>query len=458
MSDPSSAPSAARVLNVTVNERLVGQLRESNDIWSFEYAPAWSEYPGAFSLSPGLLMAAKLITDGSSMRPVQWYFDNLLPEELLREVLAKEAAIDKADMFGLLQHFGAESAGSLVLLAPEGEPVPRGLKPLSREELHRRIKNLPQATLSKESPKRMSLAGAQHKMVVVLKGKELFEPLAGTPSTHILKPDSQSADYPHSVMNEFFTMRLANAVGVDVPAVQRLYAPAPAYIIQRFDRVSVPGVQGAAGEGAAGLQRLHIIDTCQLLNKSRSFKYQQATLQSLGEAVEQCRAKAIARVNLFRWVAFNVLVGNGDNHLKNISFKIDSEGVSLAQFYDLLSTAVYATASFANQAPTWPHVQLALSLGGANYFDQVTRDTLLEAGAALGLSMATATRVLEVLEKRLAEAADALIEDITQKFDELANESADPAAVRALQGGEMRLLRAICKIVIHDMLARIKRA
>jgi hypothetical protein len=103
-------------------------------------------------------------------------------------------------------------------------------------------------------------------------------------------------------MNEFFTMRLANAVGVTVPAVDRLYVPAPVYLIERFDRVS------AAGEGAT--QRTHIIDTCQLLNKSRAFKYQQANLETLSEAIQMCRQKASARIHLYRWLLINVLIGN----------------------------------------------------------------------------------------------------------------------------------------------------
>jgi len=106
------------VLNVSINENQVGQLRELNDIWSFEYDTSWLQNPSAFSLSPCLAMTTPLHVDGSSSRPVQWYFDNLLPEELLREVLAKESKLAMADAFGLLEHFGSESAGSLVLKAP----------------------------------------------------------------------------------------------------------------------------------------------------------------------------------------------------------------------------------------------------------------------------------------------------------------------------------------------------
>ncbi len=440
--------STPRILNVSINDRPVGQLRELNDIWTFEYDASWLQDANAFSLSNGLPMTTPLHTDGSSARPVQWYFDNLLPEELLREVLAKEAKIDESDAFGLLSHFGSESAGSLVLREPGAPIAEPGLKPLALADLQLRIKNLPHASLTQAAPKRMSLAGAQHKMVVVRDGNTLFEPLPGTPSTHILKPNALSPHYPSSVMNEFFTMRLADAVGLTVPAVDRLYAPAPVYLVERFDRT----------RDADGLiQRIHIIDTCQLLNKSRVFKYQQANLDTLAEAIRMCRAKTSARIQIYRWLLFNVLVGNGDNHLKNISFRVSSEGVGLAPFYDLLCTAVYATQAYAQQIPTWPRVELAVSIEGANYFNDITRDTLLKAGASLGLSAGTVLRELETMESKLPAAADMLIESITQKFERLIQESPDPATVRALQGGEVMLLRAIRKIIIRDMLELIKK-
>ena len=114
--------SESRVLRVSVSDGLVGQLRELDDVWSFEYDEAWLRNPLAFNLSPGFPRDTAVHTNGSSVRPVQWYFDNLLPEELLRVVLAKESKIDESDAFGLLAHFGAESAGTFVLQMP-GAPA-----------------------------------------------------------------------------------------------------------------------------------------------------------------------------------------------------------------------------------------------------------------------------------------------------------------------------------------------
>lgn len=82
----------------------------------------------------------------------------------------------------------------------------------------------------------MSVAGAQNKLLVVYRDGQLFEPVGVEPSTHILKPDHISDDYPASVINEYVMMRLADKLGLGSPKVYRRYVPEPVYIVERFDR------------------------------------------------------------------------------------------------------------------------------------------------------------------------------------------------------------------------------
>jgi len=179
----------------------------------------------------------------------------------MRTILAGEANLPSEDAFGLLAYFGRESAGSLVLMMPEDVTLQeQGLVPLSFPDLSERIVNLPHASISQNAPKKMSLAGSQHKLLVVLQGEALFEPLASTSSIHMLKPNHQDPAYSASVMNEYFTMKLARVLGLDVPNVYRLYVPQPVYVVERFDCAISQSTQ---------TKRLHIIDSCQLLNKSR---------------------------------------------------------------------------------------------------------------------------------------------------------------------------------------------
>ena len=102
------------------------------------------------------------VLDSGTTRPVQQFFDNLLPEENARELLAKEVKVDHEDSFALLTASGIESAGALTLLPEHVDfPSPSAIL-LPFAELSRRIKNLPRAPLNIRQSSRMSLAGAQH--------------------------------------------------------------------------------------------------------------------------------------------------------------------------------------------------------------------------------------------------------------------------------------------------------
>ncbi len=415
-----------RTLVVWSNRNRIGTLREHNNLWVFEYDPAWT----MFDLCPTLPRSMGRIEDGSSKRPVQWFFDNLLPEEGARTLLAADADIDEADAFGLLAHFGAESAGALTLLGPGEIPGQGGRHPLSFSELSARIKALPDVPLSQGGSKRMSLAGAQHKLPIIFDNGELFEPDAAEPSTHILKPDhSKPSQYPHSAINEFVMMKLARAVGLAVPEVHLIHVPEPAYLVERFDR-SPKGDK---------IQRQHVVDACQLLSLDRAFKYTQCLPDTLTAIVGQCRAKAATRKVLFDWFVFCLLIGNTDNHLKNLSFYMSPEGVVLTPHYDLLSTAVYEPDN------GWLNAKLEWKIGSVKTLGEVNPDYLEELG-----------RVLKVPPRLQKQTVSRMIKAIQQQFPVIYEEvqaTSYPAEVS--KEGELRLIRQLHYGVIADMSSRL---
>ena len=426
---------------MTLNGELVGVLCEDNNIWTFIYDPDWAASPTGFDLSPALSRSQLRHTDGSTVRSVQWYFDNLLPEEELRSFLANENKCDGSDAFSLLAYFGAESAGSLVLLPPGQHELPGGqTRALPDEILYQRIKDLPHATLTKNAPKRMSLAGAQHKLLVVYTDGKLDEPVGGTPSTHILKPNHQSAYYPASVMNEYFTMRLAAKLGLNVPLVYRHYTPEPVYIIQRFDRYT---------DTSGQTQRRHIIDTCQLLDKDRLFKYRDATIATLKTVISRCRNKVAATSRLYQWLVFNILIANADNHLKNLSFTVSEHGIDLSPFYDILSTGVYQTRAIANERATWDKVDMVIALGDVKSFSDVTRAVVLQAGADLGLSPAACVRELDRQIAKLPGVVEQIEGEIMKE-----NALLKPAVAKFL-ASEIRLIGIIKHIIVPEMIKKI---
>ena len=441
-----------RSLKAYLDRRLVGTLNEGEDLWTFDYDPTWAAAEDAFDLAPGLPRTQLQHVDGGTLRPVQWYFDNLLPEELLRQAIQKEAGIKGDDAFALLEYLGAESAGSLTLLHGGASlPDTHKLRPLSLEVLSQRIANLPKQTLSSDSPKRMSLAGAQHKLLVVLGADgQLLEPEGATPSTHILKPNHpDSTSYPASVANEYVTMRLANAARLPVPSVQRLYVPDPVYVIERFDRRVTALSPAPDGSPRLDVRRLHIIDACQLLNRSRLFKHSGASLAALKAVINATTNKALSRTRLFRWLVFNVLVANDDCHLKNLSFYVSHEGVQVAPHYDLLATGAYHIRAFTDDKARWPSVPMAITLPGAEVFGDVNYQAMLAAGLELGLSAPTARRIIEDVCKRVAKAIDVEIEAQTLLH-------AKVGAVAAVHfGAETRLLLVLKNIVLSEMLKRL---
>ena len=405
-------PEGGRRLDIFINQELLGTLHEDNDLWTLVYRPQWVMRPDSFDLSPALPRSQLLHQDGATLRPVQWYFDNLLPEEQLRELIAEDAHLrNHDDAFALLEYLGAESAGSLTLLPPGLVPQSDGdLQRLTNEALSRRIQGLPRATLTREAPKRMSLAGAQHKMLAVLKGRDVYEPVGSTPSTHILKPDHPAADtFPASTYLEWLTMGLAAAAKLATPPVELLYVPEPVYAIERFDRqFDRAEFRAETGATPPAVQRVHVIDACQLLNKSRLFKYG-AGVEVLRELSQACQDKLTTPVLLFRWLVFNLLVANDDCHLKNLSFLVTPGRVDLSPHYDLLATGVYHTRAFAEEQARWPAVPLAVKLNAeVTRFDQVTPDAVLSAGAALGVPDKLAVRTIRDVVTRVLEAFDSL--------------------------------------------------
>lgn len=427
-----------RKLLAWINDSVVGELSEEAGIWSFSYSPQWLASKAAYPLSPSLPLHPDPHLDGSSVRPVQWYFDNLLPEENARTLLARDARLDGNDAFALLAYYGSESAGSLTLLAPDVSRTAGGEVLLPDAQLQERIASLPAVSLNAESPKRMSLAGAQHKLPVIYRDGCLYEPAGDTPSTHILKPNHGSDDFRDSVINEYFCMKLADACGLPVPAVHRRYVPAPVYLIDRFDRSS---------HG----RRLHSIDACQLLNFDRQFKYSAASMERLAVLAGACSVPVSARLRLYNWFVFNLLIGNNDAHLKNLSFMADATGITLAPHYDMLSTVVYHTKALGKDI--WPDSPLTWPFCGCERVSDVTRASVIAAAGELGVPPNVASRMLDVQLRQVPLAAQKIMAQLEAENAVLSDTRKELALVF---GSEMRTVRTIVYLVIADMVAALK--
>ena len=99
-----------RKLQVFVHGAHAGDLRNMSGVWSFCYARTWAIGADCFALSPGIPLQKKPIVDSGTIRPVQRYFENLLPDDRALASLAELAHADTADSFSILAYCGAKPA------------------------------------------------------------------------------------------------------------------------------------------------------------------------------------------------------------------------------------------------------------------------------------------------------------------------------------------------------------
>ena len=169
----------AKELLVYTDGRPVGTIDEAEGKLRFRYEPSFRLDPAAVSLSPWIPLTAEE-TVGT---PVRNYFENLLPEGDLRELISKTIQVSKDNIFGFLEHFG-EQPGQRRYLS-----IPRSLI----REWSENHSGKPLLLQAKDS--RLSISGAQDKISLYLDTSgEFFLPVGDAPSPHILKPDIRSRE------------------------------------------------------------------------------------------------------------------------------------------------------------------------------------------------------------------------------------------------------------------------
>ncbi len=146
------------------------------------------------------------------------FFENMLPEGPALAQMAALAGVRPVDTYGILEAFGRDCAGAIMVL-PDGERPGgnggSGYSPMTPGDLRQVISALDAAPLgaAPERGFRPSLAGFQRKALLGRAADGTWQlPYGDAPSTWILKPDG-----PHPMAaNEATCLRLAAACGLDV--------------------------------------------------------------------------------------------------------------------------------------------------------------------------------------------------------------------------------------------------
>jgi len=319
------------------DEQIVGTLeRHQKGKVVFQYSQDWLDNPGR-PISFSLPCSEKKYPPAVSTA----FFENLLPENNARTILAFNHRFDKKDTFAFLENFGADCAGALSIL-PDGDNIdftPGQYECINKEliEALDKIMGDPgKFTLFPEMRKaRLSIAGAQDKLPVYFEGNDFYLPItSGSATTHILKPSN--AGFPDIQRNETFCMELARKIGLPVPESRLIKIGAhELFVINRYDR------KKTEKKLCVFIRKIFV----RPWGVPADRKYQ----ESGGPGFLQCRRivdeflfkqGADIRTNFARIMTFNYLIGNHDAHGKNFSILHDNEP-TFAPFYDLLSTQVY---------------------------------------------------------------------------------------------------------------------
>jgi serine/threonine-protein kinase HipA len=325
-----------RRLIVYLNCETVGALEQNNNgMLEFRYGNEWLNRPDAMPLSRSLPLQSEPFKEKKA-RP---FFAGILPDEGPRRKIASVLGISERNDFAMLERIGGECAGAVSLL-PEGiQPFVADrqvLRGLGEKELQDIITELPRRPLlAGQDGFRLSLAGAQDKLPVVIQGTIIALPFNNTPSTHIIKPEPEH--FPGLAANEFLCMTLAKEVGLNVPPVTiRLIGGKPCIIIERFDRI-------INQEGTVA--RIHQEDFCQALGFPPERKYQQEGGPLVRDCITLLREWSTAPVldirDFLDGLIFNVLIGNADAHGKNYSMLYSRGERRIAPFYDLVCTLAW---------------------------------------------------------------------------------------------------------------------
>jgi len=282
------------------------------------------------------------------------FFENLTPEGEAFDILTKDH-ISGNKIFSILDRFGGDCAGAVSFYETTFYPQQSTqLYEISSDKVAQIIEKLPQDPLFTgfDNPPRLSLAGAQSKFAVYKFCGKYYRSNDNYPTTHIIKITNKK--FPHLLENEFFCIKLAQALQLDVPNIELKVTencpglgPVPYLEIERFDRriEKTDAAENLIPSYPSAVIRIHQEDFCQALGIVSSKKYQSgggARLKDCYTVIEKYSENQLTDITRFtEWIIYNYFIGNTDAHAKNISLLHSESGIKLAPFYDLLSTEVY---------------------------------------------------------------------------------------------------------------------
>lgn len=219
-------------------------------------------------------------------------------------------------------------------------------------------------------------------------------------TTHIIKSWSEHS-YPELATNEYFCMLVAKKAGLKVPEIE-LTNNGKFLIIKRFDLID---------NTYYGFE-----DFCVLQAKRTREKYD-SSYEQIAKSIKN-NLVGESTINLkpalfdyFKSLVVNVLLRNGDAHLKNygLIYKDTNSIVNLAPIYDIVTTTVYL-----------PKDVMAITLNGSKRWASKS-DLLAFAAKSCMLSNTQASQVFDEVIVAIKEVSELLKQEVelNHKFKDI---------------------------------------
>ncbi len=376
----------------------------------------WFESSGHYWDSPNRPVLGQVFEErGRDWQPssriaLPHWFSHLLPEGRLRQAVAAAAHTNKAREFNLLARIGLDDLpGALRVRSAEGIVNAKTPPELIEAEL---------ANGDSDPLLKFSLAGAQLKFSVYQGNKGLSIPVHGSAGNAIAKLPDGRHGYSGIPRTELACLELARLSGIPAPEARLAQVESIAGLEDWASRASEPALVVARFDRAGDDRRVHMEELAQILDipsANENAKYKRANFETIGSVLSGLSGEDVVGEVIDR-IALNVLVGNGDAHLKNWAV-VYQDGItpSLSPLYDVLPTVLYL-----------PGDDLGLKLAGKRDFRAVTELSFDVMGRRSGYGVERARRrAREAVERIVANWATLRDYLLAEEYDRLTTRRGD---------------------------------
>lgn len=380
-------------IEINGNSEYVGEIAgtDSGDA-CFTYADSYMENPEHRAISIGLPLVEKTF----DAQRTRIFFEGLLPEGFTRRCVAEWMHMDENDYVSILAGLGRECLGAIKIVDESEEAIIPEYRELSAGEVYALASEGATESAELVTKSHLSLAGASGKVGLYYNEKEAkwYLPIGEAPSTYIVK--QSHVRLKKIVANEQLCLLTAKYLGIEIPesfiiTTDGMDDEAVLFATKRYDRKIVENSKILNGMPVPC--RLHQEDFAQALGIAASHKYEKNNEGYLKKIFDVLRAHSTDPItdSLKVWdiCIFNYLIGNTDNHIKNLSllYGEDLKSIRLAPAYDIVSTMIYKSST----------ENMAIAINGTCNINEISREDFEKAASEVGLGAKMAMKRFDAM-------------------------------------------------------------